>query len=95
MLERIITQKWIAGFPNGLEAWCDFRRTGYPYIFPPFNNLSAQGVDSERGQRRLRFSQSEYTNNGANVAAAVQLLSSQTDSDNTELWWALKSEKKY
>lgn len=29
-LERIITQKWIAMFPNGQEAWSEFRRTGYP-----------------------------------------------------------------
>ena len=29
-LEKIITQKWIANFPMGLEAWNDFRRSGYP-----------------------------------------------------------------
>ncbi len=34
-LEKIITQKWIAMFPNGgYEAWTDFRRTGYPRLFP-------------------------------------------------------------
>lgn len=33
-LERIITQKWIATFPNGQEAWTEFRRTGYPKLFP-------------------------------------------------------------
>ena len=43
-LEQIITQKWIANFPNGLEGWCDFRRTGYPYLFPAYNNQSTQGV---------------------------------------------------
>ncbi len=94
-LERIITQKWIAGYPNGLEAWSDFRRTGYPYLFPPKNNLSTQGVTNERGQRRLRFSVDEYSNNRANVTAAVQMLSNGTDSDNTDLWWALKSGSKY
>ncbi|MBE6182171.1 MAG: SusD/RagB family nutrient-binding outer membrane lipoprotein [Rikenellaceae bacterium] len=94
-LERIITQKWIAGYPNGLEGWSDFRRTGYPYIFPPKNNLSTQGCTNERGQRRLRFSVDEYSNNRANVTAAVQMLSNGTDSDNTDLWWALKSGSKY
>ena len=29
-LERIITQKWIAIFPLGNEAWAEYRRTGYP-----------------------------------------------------------------
>ena len=93
-LERIITQKWIAGFPNGLEAWSDFRRTGYPYIFPPKDNLSTVGVDSERGQRRLRFSKSEYDRNGDNVNAAAGMLQG-GDTDNTELWWALKDVKRY
>lgn len=93
-LERIITQKWIAGYPNGLEGWCDFRRTGYPYIFPPKDNRSGGTVDNDLGQRRLRFSQSEYDRNEANVNAAVQMLSNKQDEDFTELWWA-QSEKKY
>ncbi len=33
-LEKLITQKWIAIFPNGYEAWTDYRRTGYPRLFP-------------------------------------------------------------
>ena len=34
-LEKIITQKWLAMFPNGgYEAWTDFRRTGYPRLLP-------------------------------------------------------------
>ncbi|MCX4335477.1 MAG: SusD/RagB family nutrient-binding outer membrane lipoprotein [Bacteroidales bacterium] len=93
-LERIITQKWIAGYPNGLEAWSDFRRTGYPYIFPPKDNMSNNEVDSELGQRRLRFSQSEYNRNNDNVTAAVQMLSNKQDKDYTDLWWA-QNQKKY
>lgn len=90
-LEQIITQKWIANFPNGLEGWCDFRRTGYPYLFPAYNNQSTQGVTNERQQRRLRFSLSEYQTNNANVTAAVGMLSNGQDSDNTDLWWAKKN----
>ena len=33
-LEKIITQKWIAMFPEGCEAWAEQRRTGYPRLFP-------------------------------------------------------------
>ncbi len=33
-LERIITQKWIAIFPLGVEAWSEYRRTGYPRLLP-------------------------------------------------------------
>lgn len=30
ILEQIITQKWIAVFPNGNEGWAEVRRTDYP-----------------------------------------------------------------
>ncbi len=33
-LEKIITQKWIAMFPEGCEAWAEQRRTGYPGYSP-------------------------------------------------------------
>ena len=34
MLERVLTQKWIALYPDPLNGWSDFRRTGFPKIFP-------------------------------------------------------------
>ena len=43
-LEKIITQKWLANFPLGFETWCDFRRTGYPRIFPAHTNHSSAGT---------------------------------------------------
>ncbi len=42
-LEKIITQKYIAGFPNSYEAWNDLRRTGYPRIFPVLNPEDGDG----------------------------------------------------
>jgi hypothetical protein len=39
-LHKIINQKWIAMFPDGIEAWTEFRRTGYPKQFPVVNMLS-------------------------------------------------------
>src|SRR3546814_19449795 len=32
-LEQLITQKWIALYPDREEAWAERRRTGYPTIF--------------------------------------------------------------
>ena len=32
-LERIITQKWIANYPDGPEGWSEYRRTGYRKLF--------------------------------------------------------------
>ena len=45
-LERIITQKYIAIFPCGLEAWSEWRRTGYPRMFKEVQNLSNVGATS-------------------------------------------------
>ena len=39
-LERIITQKWIANFPLGMESWAEFRRTGYPKLSLVVQNKS-------------------------------------------------------
>ncbi|MCH5331474.1 MAG: SusD/RagB family nutrient-binding outer membrane lipoprotein [Alistipes sp.] len=94
-LEQIITQKWIANLTISLEGWCDFRRTGYPKIFEPVNNLSQWGCTNERQVRRLRFPLNEYNTNRENVEAAIQMLSSATDSENTDLWWAKKANGSY
>jgi hypothetical protein len=85
-LERIITQKWIAMFPEGQEAWTEFRRTGYPKIFPVATNLSGGTIDTDVQIRRLPFPQNEYTTNGAEVAKAVTLLGG-PDNGGTRLWW--------
>ncbi|MDO5106196.1 RagB/SusD family nutrient uptake outer membrane protein [Capnocytophaga sp.] len=86
-LEKIITQKWIAMFPDGAEAWAEFRRTGYPKLFPIVENYSAGEIDSNIMIRRLRFPQNER--NGSNkeeVTKAVQFLKG-ADSPGTRLWW--------
>ena len=51
-LEKIITQKWISIFPNGHEAWADYRRTGYPRLFPSVQ--AWQGVPSFPVELQLR-----------------------------------------
>lgn len=42
-LEKIITQKYIATYPNGFEAWFDLRRTGYPRKLDVLNIDEADG----------------------------------------------------
>lgn len=49
-LEQIITQKWIAWFGNGLEAWNDWRRTGYPVLAPSQNAVGIDGTRPVRAQ---------------------------------------------
>ncbi len=34
-MEQIQIQKWIAIYPDGFEAWSNFRRTGFPRLYTP------------------------------------------------------------
>jgi hypothetical protein len=88
-LERIITQKWIANFPLGLEAWAEFRRTGYPKLIPVADNKSGGTVNSDRMARRLSYPDTEYTENAANMPRALQLLGG-PDTMGTSVWWDKK-----
>ena len=47
-LEQIITQKWLALYPNSIEAWAEYRRTGYPALYDPINSLNIDIPVSER-----------------------------------------------
>lgn len=85
-LEKIITQKWIAMFPEGQEAWSEFRRTGYPKIFPVVSNQSGGTIDTDTQIRRIPFVDSELSTNADGVANAVTLLGG-SDNGGTRLWW--------
>ena len=87
-LERIITQKWIALFFNGNEAWAEYRRTGYPNLIPVAYNGSGGIVDSKTGPQRMAYPQEEYTNNSVNVTEAVNTLLKGPDNMATKVWWA-------
>lgn len=88
-LERIITQKYLAIFPDGQEAWSEYRRTGYPKLFNIDNNASSGAVSTTAHIKRLRFPSDEYSNNAANVQAAASLLGG-SDNGGTKLWWDKK-----
>lgn len=98
-LERIITQKWIAIFPLGTEAWCEYRRTGYPRLLPAVEDKSGGTVDIAYGARRLTYPVEEYQRNNANLQSAIQLLDSETqgsrkgDIMGTRVWWDCKPYK--
>ncbi len=88
-LERIITQKWIALYPNGQEAWSEFRRTGYPRIFPIVLNRSGGLVPSNLQVRRLPYPRLQYQENSVQVSQATSLLGG-PDNGATKLWWDKK-----
>lgn len=89
-LERIITQKWIAGWPNSPEAWAEYRRTGYPYLFPVVVNNSNGTVDTELQIRRMPYPSTEYDTNADAVSTGVAQLGG-PDTGGTRLWWDKKN----
>ena len=88
-LQQIITQKWIAGFPEGLNAWSEYRRTGYPKLFPIIANKSAFPELTTLGIRRLPFCQNEKSFNRPGYDSGVKILEARGGKDNiaTRLWW--------
>ncbi len=88
-LEKIMTQKWLAIFPNSCEAWAEYRRTGYPQLLPVVYNDSDGAVSSELQIRRVTYPHDEYSNNPAGVASGVSKLGG-LDNVGTRLWWDKK-----
>ena len=93
MLQRIITQKWIANFPLSCEAWAEYRRTGYPKLFPNRVNLSNGDINTNEQVRRLIYSDTEINTNNAELQKGIELLNQENtgsisgDKGGTHVWW--------
>ena len=82
---KVLEQKWVALFGQGIEAWIEWRRTGIP-VFPapdPRAVLNNDGVLPTR----FTYSTNEYSLNKAGVDGGIQLLGGKDDM-KTKLWWA-------
>lgn len=80
----IMTEKWKALFGQGIEAWTEYRRTGFPVL--PGSSPQAIFENSGKVPTRLRYPESEYSLNGTNVAAGAAL-NGGADDKLTPLWW--------
>ena len=86
--ERILIQKWIANYNLGLEAWSDFRRTGYPKFIPATKEGNQSFiVDNTLGPRRMPYPQQEYTNNRENILKACNEYLNGKDNMVQRVWW--------
>jgi hypothetical protein len=89
-LERIITQKWIAVFPEGYEGWAEYRRTGYPKQYPVTQNDSKGKIANGDFVKRMPYSSSFTNSSKAQVDAAVAKEFGGDDSPGKRLWWDVK-----
>ena len=78
--EAIATQVWFTLYGQGIEAWTEWRRTGYPTLAPVANAAIAE-IPS-----RFYFSTDSQNYNQVNYAAASATLS-QGDSMLSKVWW--------
>jgi len=86
-MQQIMTQKWLGLYPDGLEAWADWRRNHTMKLYPVANsdnplitNTATQWI------RRIPFLDSEKQNNAAGVTTGVTALGG-ADNILTPLWW--------
>ncbi|MCE6990203.1 SusD/RagB family nutrient-binding outer membrane lipoprotein [Dyadobacter sp. CY323] len=83
--EQIGTQKWLALYPDGCEAWAEFRRSLFPKLYHVVNSVNPD-VPNTAFIRRFPFIDSEKANNKVAVTDAVKLLNG-PDKASTALWW--------
>ncbi|MHA6247521.1 SusD/RagB family nutrient-binding outer membrane lipoprotein [Pontibacter sp. CAU 1760] len=83
--ENILTQKWIALFGQGIEAWTEYRRTGYPVL--PAPDARALFMNDGVLPTRLQYPSTEYSLNATQLQAGITLIGG-TDDKKAALWWA-------
>jgi hypothetical protein len=79
-IEKIMTQKWIASFMNGYEAWIDIRRTGYPTL-----TVAQDNINNNVYPVRYVYPTTEQAVNGSNYSTAVTNIGG--DNYNSKGWW--------
>ena len=82
--ERILRQKYVATFWVGVEAWADYRRTGYPV-------LKTNGPAAENNgilPTRLRYPATEAYQNKNHYKEAVAGWLNGNNNMITDVWWA-------
>lgn len=91
-LEQIMTQKWIAIYPNGWEAWVDLRRTGYPKMYDRLFSDNPD-VGPTEIMRRIKYPDLEADTNPEGLAGALALPEMQGGNKNsTKVWWDKRGE---
>ncbi|RAV99910.1 SusD/RagB family nutrient-binding outer membrane lipoprotein [Pseudochryseolinea flava] len=79
-LEQIATQKYVAMFDQGLQAWFEWRRVDFPVLTP-----AQDGLNGGKIPVRVPYPLDEQSKNPSNYAAAVQ--HNGADNLNTRVWW--------
>ncbi len=80
---QIIEQKWIATYPNGYEAWAEWRRTGFPELAAPDGAMTP----NLQIPRRQAYGTNEANLNSENHKAALVNQGFAADDLTGRVWW--------
>lgn len=83
-LERIYLQKYLALFPDGIQAWSEWRRTGIPAIKPTTN--ATNSASNNQIPTRYVYGPSEYSLTPAKLQEAIDRLPL-GDVMHELVWW--------
>ena len=87
-LEQINTQYWAAVFLNGIEAWANWRRSGFPLLEPaPVDDPNPHPNNETNGEipRRLLYPEEEAILNAANFQEVLDRQGPNTFMQR--IWW--------
>lgn len=88
-LKTIITHKWVANFPNGVEGWADFRRTDYPDLTLPADGVSGVStVAANTFVKRISYPTNQHNLNEVSMPASLNTVAS--DRMDIKVWWDVK-----
>jgi Starch-binding associating with outer membrane len=91
-INKIALQRYIALYPDGLQGWCEWRRTGIPALTPAINSVNTGG----QIPRRFVYGGNDYNTNPTQVAAAAAAIplpvptptgATAGDTQNGRVWW--------
>jgi hypothetical protein len=87
-LQKIITQRWLAAFPDGLEAWNIVRSTGFPVLTPAPGTVPPAGA-TKPIPIRMAISQNHFdlNNTHTNAVADLYKIGGEKDSQYARMWW--------
>lgn len=88
--EQILTQRWIALMPNGPQAYCLIRRTGYPAVIETYE-LPATAYPGDGVPLRFPYPTDESTLNNANLTAAKTGI--RDSMFGKAVWWDTRTTK--
>jgi hypothetical protein len=81
-LQKIQLQQYISWYPDGIQAWANWRRTGVPTLTPTPHAINP----TKQIPRRLIYGNNEYAVNLTSVNEAISRLTG-GDTEVARVWW--------